>query len=78
MARNELHVMPDTTGGWQIVRSDTDEPYGHFNTKNEAIAIATQVSREEQSHLIIHDEHGHVEEEVPPGFYPYSPRVKVD
>lgn len=56
MSRVEHHVMPSSGGGWKIVRSDTNESYGHFSTKEEAIQVAKEVSKLEQGLLVIHDD----------------------
>lgn len=78
MATLKHHVLPDPGNGWQITRSDTDEPYGHFNTKEEAIEIAKQLSKEEQSQLVIHDESGRIVEEIPTSTYPYEVPVHTE
>lgn len=56
MSHVEHHVMPSSSGGWKIVRSDTNESYGHFSTKEEAIQVAKEVSKLEQGILVIHDD----------------------
>jgi hypothetical protein len=58
MNRVEHHVMPAVQGGWKIVRSDTNEAYGHFSTKEEAIKVAGEISKVEQGVLVVHDEDG--------------------
>jgi hypothetical protein len=56
MSRVEHHVMPSSDGGWKIVRSDTNEAYGHFSTRDEAIAVAKEVSKLEEGVLVVHDD----------------------
>jgi uncharacterized protein YdaT len=53
------HVVPNSDkGGWDIKQSGADRSSGHFDTKKEAEDRARQISRNQETELVIHNKDG--------------------
>ena len=68
------HVVPDSDGGWNVRRGGAERSSGHFNTKQEAIDRAREISRNASTELKIHnldgkisqsDSHGNDPRDIP-------------
>ncbi len=62
------HVVPAKQGGWDVKGGGAERAYRHVDIKQEAVAIAREVSRNQKAELLIHnktgligqkDSHGH-------------------
>ncbi|WP_454785051.1 DUF2188 domain-containing protein [Legionella sp. WA2024007413] len=56
----EHHVVPNSQGGWDISLTHSSNKL-HFNTKEEAVNRARELSIKEHTELVIHDKHGKIE-----------------
>lgn len=54
------HVVPDSDGGWNVKRGGASRASGHFDTKQQAVDRAREISRNAQSELKIHNKDGKI------------------
>jgi uncharacterized protein YdaT len=57
---NQHHVLPNKNGGWDIKKGNSERASGHFNTKQEALARAREISINAKSELIVHNKDGSI------------------
>lgn len=55
---NQTHVVPSEPGGWNIRQDDAKRASAHFDTKEEAVQRAREISRNEETELVIHNRDG--------------------
>lgn len=55
MARRTHHVVPNPKGGWNIKKGGAERSSGHFNTKQEAVNRAREISRNQGTELVVHN-----------------------
>jgi len=60
LARKTHHVVPSSTGGWNIKKGGADRASGHAVTKAQAIDIARKISINQKSELVIHNKNGRI------------------
>lgn len=58
--RAEHHVVPSSDGGWVVLEGGSHNLLGHFATKDQAVEYAREVSRNEQTELVIHNRNGRI------------------
>lgn len=56
------HVLPDTEGGWKVVKEGAKRATRIFSTKREAVRRAREISRRSKGNLIIHRRDGSIQE----------------
>ena len=61
MARKTRHVTPYSDGGWESKKGGAERASKHFDTKKEAEQYSRDLSRKEQSELIIHKKDGTIQ-----------------
>jgi len=76
MARPTHHVVPDPDGGWDVKRGGGQRSSGHFDTKQDAIDRAREISRNQDTELIIHNRDGKISGSDSHGNDPCPPRDK--
>ena len=54
------HVVPNSNGGWDIKRGGGQKSIKHVQTKQEAIDIAREISRNQGTELRIHNLDGKI------------------
>ena len=74
MAREEHHVIPNPNGGWDVKRENAQRASAHTSTKEEAIRIGRQMSRNQQTELVIHKLNGRIQNPDSHGNDPLPPR----
>jgi hypothetical protein len=74
MARKTHHVVPNSNGGWNVKRGGASRASAHTNTKNQAIRIGRQISRNQGSELLIHNQNGRISQADSHGKDPFPPR----
>ena len=72
MGKNQ-HVVPKN-GRWGVRGENNSKLTYTFDTQTEAIAIAREISRNQQSELLIHGRNGHIRERDSYGNDPYPLR----
>lgn len=69
------HVVPNSDkGGWDIKQSGGDRSSGHFDTKKEAEDRARQLSRNQETELVIHNKDGKISRKDSHGNDDFPPR----
>lgn len=77
MAKNEHHVVPNTSrGGWDVKRSGAQKASIHTETKVEAVKIGRIMSQRARSELVIHGSDGRIQQKDSHGNDPCPPRDK--
>ena len=76
MARKTRHVVPNSDGGWDSKKGGAERASKHFDTKKEAEQYSRELSRKEQSELIIHKKDGTIQRADSHGNDPNPPKDK--
>ncbi|OIQ10402.1 DUF2188 domain-containing protein [Neomoorella thermoacetica] len=74
MPRKTHHVVPNPKGGWDIKKGGAERSSGHFDTKQEAIKRAREISKNQESELVIHNRNGLISGADSHGNDPYPPK----
>jgi hypothetical protein len=56
----EHHVVPSPRGGWDVKQTHHSQKY-HFEEKRDPVLKARELSKKEQTELVIHDKQGRIE-----------------
>jgi hypothetical protein len=54
------HVVPGKSGGWDVKVSGGERAIKHTDTKQEAVDRAREISRNQQTELVIHNRNGQI------------------
>ncbi len=73
MGKNQ-HVLPHPDGGWQVKGAGNSRATVRTDTQREAIGIAREISRNQQSELLIHRPNGQIRERDTHGHDPHPPK----
>jgi hypothetical protein len=76
MTRKTRHVVPNSDGGWDSKKGGSERASKHFDTKKEAEQFSRDLSRREQSELIIHNKDGKITRADSHGNDPNPPKDK--
>ena len=68
------HVVPNAGGGWDVKRGGADRASGHYETKQEAVQQAREISRNQQTELRIHNRDGRIAQSDSHGRDPNPPK----
>lgn len=75
MSKKSTHVVPNKDrGGWDIRQSGSERSSGHFETKAEAEKRAREISRDQESELVIHNKDGKIARKDSHGNDPHPPK----
>lgn len=72
MGKNQ-HVLPHPDGGWQVKGEGNQQATARTDTQAEAIQIAREIARNQESELVIHGRDGRIREKDSHGHDPYPP-----
>lgn len=73
MGKNQ-HVTPSKDGGWQVKGENNKRATARTETQAEAIEIAREIARNQESELFIHGRDGRIRERDSYGNDPFPPR----
>lgn len=73
MGKNQ-HVTPASNGGWQVKGEGNTKATAITTTQAEAIEIAMEIAKNQQSELFIHGRDGRIRERNSYGNDPYPPK----
>ena len=76
MGKNQ-HVTPHPDGGWQVKGAGNSRATVRTETQKEAIDIARDIARNQESELFIHGENGRIRERDSHGHDPYPPKGEL-
>ncbi len=74
MARDTHRVMPHPDGGWQVKRDGDTRASHRTTTQADAVAIAREISRNQETELQIHGRDGRIRRSDSHGNDPFPPR----
>lgn len=74
MGRKTHHVVPNPSGGWAVRRGGSERASVLTDTKQEAVDLGREISRNQHSEFVIHDKHGVIRQSDSHGNDPYPPR----
>ena len=73
MSKNQ-HVTPHPDGGWQVIGAGNQRATKITGTQADAIDIARQIARNQESELLIHGRNGQIRERDSYGNDTYPPK----
>lgn len=68
------HVVPNSSGGWDIKQSGGKRSSGHFDRKQDAVDRARDISRNQKTELVIHNKNGRISQKDSHGNDPFPPK----
>lgn len=72
MGKNQ-HITPHPDGGWQVKGAGNSKATIRTETQAEAIAVAREIARNQESELFIHGMNGRIRERDSYGNDPHPP-----
>jgi Uncharacterized protein conserved in bacteria (DUF2188). len=73
MGKNQ-HVTPRPDGGWQVKGEGNNKATAITDTKQQAVNIAREISRNQQSELVVHNKNGQISQKDSHGHDPFPPK----
>lgn len=73
MGKNQ-HVTKHSDGGWQVKGEGNTRATAKTDTQKEAISIARDISRNQESELVIHGKDGTIRQKDSHGHDPFPPK----
>jgi hypothetical protein len=78
MTRKSHHVVPNKSrGGWDIKKGGGSKSIEHHETKKDAVDSAREISRNQESELVIHKQDGTIQKSDSHGGDPCPPKDKT-
>jgi uncharacterized protein YdaT len=74
MSKKLTHVVPNSDGGWDIKQSGGQRSSGHFDTKQNAVDRAREISQNQETELVIHNMDGKISGKDSHGNDPFPPK----
>ncbi|RLL49812.1 DUF2188 domain-containing protein [Mariprofundus sp. EBB-1] len=72
---DSTHVVPNSDrGGWDIKQSGSSRSSGHFDTKQDAVDRAREISRNQETELVVHNKDGKISVKDSHGNDPFPPK----
>ncbi|MCK4817740.1 DUF2188 domain-containing protein [bacterium] len=68
------HVVPKSSGGWDIKQSGGERSSGHFDRKQDAVDRARDISQNQETELVIHNKNGRISQKDSHGNDPFPPK----
>ncbi len=68
------HVVPKSSGGWDVKRGGSERATSHHNTKQDAIDSGRAVSQNQRTEFRIHNKNGRIASSDSHGNDPFPPR----
>ena len=67
------HVVPNADGSWDVKKGGSSRASGHFDTKQEAIDVGREISRNQGTEFFIHGKDGKIQRKDSHGNDPFPP-----
>jgi len=74
MSGKDQHVTPHHDGGWQVKGAGNIKATIRTDTQAEAINVAREIARNQESELVIHRKNGTIRDKDSHGNDPFPPR----
>lgn len=68
------HVVPNSDGGWDVKKSGSERASKHYDTKQEAVDGAREISQNQGTELYIHGKDGKIQQKDSHGNDPCPPK----
>lgn len=68
------HVVPNPDGGWDVKKGGADRVSKHCNTKEEAVDVGREISRNQGTEFFIHRKNGTIQKKDSHGNDDYPPK----
>lgn len=72
--RKTHHVIPNPEGGWDVKKGGSERASKHFPTKKEAEKWGREVSKNQDSELVVHGKDGKIQRSDSHGNDPCPPK----
>lgn len=72
--RKSHHLVPKSSGGWDLKKGGGERSIKHFDTKKEGENYGRNVSRNQGSEFVIHKRDGTIQRSDSHGNDPYPPK----
>lgn len=76
MARDEHHIVPKSSGGWDVKRNGAQRASVHSETKAQAVKAGRGISKNQGTELVIHGRNGRIQNSDSHGNDPCPPKDK--
>lgn len=76
MASKTHHVVPSPNGGWNVKKGGAEKASKHFDKKEQAVSYGRQISKKQESELVIHGKDGRIQNPDSHGNDPMPPKDK--
>jgi len=60
MPRKTHHVVHNPEGGWDVKKGGAERASGHFDKKQDAIDAGREISRNQRTEFVIHNQNGRI------------------
>jgi hypothetical protein len=74
MPRKPHHIVPNSTGGWDVKKGGADRASAHCDTKAEALSQGRAISQNQGTELVIHNLNGRISASDSHGNDPHPPK----
>lgn len=68
------HVVPKSTGGWDVKRGGALRSSGHFDNKKDAVDAGREISKKQGTEFVIHGRDGKIQRKDSHGNDPFPPK----
>lgn len=68
------HVVPKSSGGWDVKRGGALRSSGHFSKKSDAVNAGRDISRNQRTEFVIHGTDGKIQRKDSHGNDPFPPK----
>jgi hypothetical protein len=72
MEKNDVHVVPNPEGGWDVKRPHAEHASSHHLTKDEALVSGRGLAKTDSVELVIHGQDGKIQDSDSYGNDPVS------
>ena len=76
MARKSTHIVPNSSGGWDVKQGGGARASRHCDTKANAVDVGRGISQNQGSELVIHGKDGRIQRSDSHGHDPCPPKDK--
>jgi len=70
------HVVPNSTGGWDVKKSNSRRASVHSDNKIQAVILGREISRNQGTEFVIHGKDGRIQQKDSYGNDPCPPEDK--
>lgn len=72
--KQDYHVVPNASGGWDVKREGAERASGHFERKSDAMERGRELARDRKTELVEHGKDGRIQDTDSYGRDPNPPK----